>query len=165
MTGWLKIYRVKKRSNCGFKLCGSPTRAGRARSTSLDVSPAAPCLSKSLIFPASKQFPHCDELVPEHRRVSCCLQTRGRRNSLRFLVTALANAHQAWFFRLKTRRCSPCMRDESRLCPRLLRLGDLIQLHAPRPERLLQCRLRVAAHIKSSAVNCIGNEFNHYPDL
>lgn len=58
-------------------------------SPSLDFSPAAPCLSKSFIFPASKQFPHCGELGRELHRVSCCIQTRGRRNPLRFLVTAL----------------------------------------------------------------------------
>lgn len=47
-------------------------------SISLDFSPAAPCLSKSLVFPASKQFPHCDELGQELHQV----------NSLRLLVTA-----------------------------------------------------------------------------
>ncbi|TWW69101.1 Kelch-like protein 29 [Takifugu flavidus] len=52
--------------------------------TSLDYSPVAPCLSRSLIFPASKEFPHWDDLSQE-------------------------------------------LHQRSRLCPRLLCLGDLIQ--------------------------------------
>lgn len=125
------------------------------------------CLLKSLISPSLKNISPVINSVRSYSQSAVTFGTCWWMNSFCFLVTALKLCLCFLAERREGATVLVCVMDivVSFCLLHLLFIRDLIQLYTPTLSTSFSVGLRVTAHIESSAVNYMCNEFNQNRDL